>query len=627
MRYYILSVLIMLCASCGDDGSDEVAVVAGSDAVADSMMPVDDTSASDTLNGLDDGQTTEDVASPNDTGEKEDAAAISDIASIDIELVDAQDAADGEPPPVDSDSSEDIQDVETDTSLVDASTPDDITFDTETTSLITLPEALEAGFIQSGAIMEVILGAQAVPQFPSDELHTVRWLDAIDLTMSDLDFASLADGAPYVARIRAGLLVTEPGVYDIALAGRGGAFLTLHSEPIIDMWGNTELTTQTAQVQLDAGYYPLEILYNRTEPKAHLQLWWGQGATLEVIPPTQYALQDSVPAGIPELVSELELLSAGYSNASLLLKTTVPVEGTVIATTADSEESLTVPIEAFTADGSPLFVPLPAGVTWSVVANVTDPWGRTASNDPIEIQTLEVPSYTAGGLLGTYYQGGDYKNFEIPVATRLDPVVNHPTILDGNTNGSFLMPMSPDQFGVQWLGGLYVPETDVYTLHYGTDDGQRLWVDGEMLAQAWYGHGILYVSATVLLAEGWHPLQLDLYESGGGGGANFEWESSTIARQVVPAENLGYVAPRVPTTAPEINWLTATYEASDQEKVEAFTNTLSTCTLTITHGESVSEAIRQVPRLGFSGGYQIWRLALRVLPPRLRMPLGRRWIQ
>jgi hypothetical protein len=584
--------------SCGgeeaSDGAEPVHSDVVSDVIGDAAIELDSGLFGD-VNANKDARVSADTTSVKDSDSK------SDVASAEIvDTLDALDVAADQRTEPDGllDSVEAPSDVAVDSTSPEVAPLSDIDSDADGGDVIILPAPLAEGYTVAGVIMEFILGAQATPDFPQTELYTVRWEEAIDLTMSQTEFASLADGAPYIARVRSALLVTEPGVYDLAVAVRGGVQVRLHDQVIIEEWSGSGLSTYVVEAQLEAGYYPIEILYNRTEPKAHLQWWWGNGAALQVVGSSNFALSAAVPSGIPDLSVGLELVKTGYGNVQVGLDTTVPVQGTITAI-AEASEPFTFPLEPFTVDGSTTFLALPADIIWSVSAELSDPWGRTASVSPIEMVTLSIPSYTAGGLMGTYYQGGDYQNFETAVATRIDPLINHPTILDGNTGGSFLIPMNPDQFAVQWFGGLYVPETDIYVLHYGTDDGQRLWVDGEMLAEAWYGHGILYVSATLMLAEGWHPLQLDWYESGGAGGANLEWESSTIPRQIIPTEYLGYVAPESPTAAPVVTVFTATYEANNTVRVEVRTEALSTCKLTVTQGDVVSEIVPPGPANAF----------------------------
>ena len=98
-----------------------------------------------------------------------------------------------------------------------------------------------------------------------------------------------------------------------------------------------------------------------------------------------------------------------------------------------------------------------------------------------------------------------------------------------------------------------------------------------------------------MLAEGWHPFQLDWYESGGAGAANLEWVWSTIPRQVIPTTYLGYVAPELPTAAPIVTVFNTTYAANNTVRVEGRAEALSTCKLPIAQGEAVSETVPSGP--------------------------------
>ncbi len=67
-------------------------------------------------------------------------------------------------------------------------------------------------------------------------------------------------------------------------------------------------------------------------------------------------------------------------------------------------------------------------------------------------------------------------------------------------------------FAVLWRGFLYVPETGVYRLYVVTDDGSRVWLDDELVIDAWRDQPPrTYFSKPLSLQRGYHRLKYWFY--------------------------------------------------------------------------------------------------------------------
>ncbi len=73
---------------------------------------------------------------------------------------------------------------------------------------------------------------------------------------------------------------------------------------------------------------------------------------------------------------------------------------------------------------------------------------------------------------------------------------------------------SDDSFSVRWTGQLRVDVAGAYSFRYDTDDGQRLWIDGARLLDAWDTSPHEQVTASVDLEVGWHDLVIDSTDAG-----------------------------------------------------------------------------------------------------------------
>ena len=100
----------------------------------------------------------------------------------------------------------------------------------------------------------------------------------------------------------------------------------------------------------------------------------------------------------------------------------------------------------------------------------------------------------------TGLQAEFFDNMELqgePVYTRIDSMVNFAW-----GGGSPAPGVPADQFSVRWTGTIIPPETRVYQLGTRTDDGARLYVNGELLFEDWTEHGEKPNSAEIKLEAG-----------------------------------------------------------------------------------------------------------------------------
>jgi len=121
-----------------------------------------------------------------------------------------------------------------------------------------------------------------------------------------------------------------------------------------------------------------------------------------------------------------------------------------------------------------------------------------------------------GGLTAQYYLG---TNFETPVETRVDPVVDFSW-----TDEPPLPGMPTDNFSIRWTGQVMAQRTGEYTFMTSTDDGARLWVDGKQLIDDWVDHAPEYREGQIRLEAGKaYDIKLEYYEAGGGALVKLLW--------------------------------------------------------------------------------------------------------
>jgi glucose/arabinose dehydrogenase len=113
-------------------------------------------------------------------------------------------------------------------------------------------------------------------------------------------------------------------------------------------------------------------------------------------------------------------------------------------------------------------------------------------------------------------------------------------------------------FATRHTGYLNVPAAGSYTLFVNSDDGSRVWLDGELIIDNNGLHSMRERSATRTLTAGNHTLRTEFFENSGGAGLILSWSGPGIAKQVIPAARLVQDAPngsRVFRQDPDTNGL------------------------------------------------------------------------
>ena len=135
-------------------------------------------------------------------------------------------------------------------------------------------------------------------------------------------------------------------------------------------------------------------------------------------------------------------------------------------------------------------------------------------------------------------------------ATRIEPqiycywnpgfVASHP---DGLSPDLEIHPpegLRADTFSVRWTGEIEALYTEAYTFTTGSDDGVRLYLNGELIIDAWADQDrVENTSDPVELVAGQrYQIVCEGYENGGEAEWQLYWQSASTPREVVPQEVL-----------------------------------------------------------------------------------------
>jgi RHS repeat-associated protein len=167
-----------------------------------------------------------------------------------------------------------------------------------------------------------------------------------------------------------------------------------------------------------------------------------------------------------------------------------------------------------------------------------------------ETLSLDAPPPTGGGLTGVYYHG---MGLATPVLTRTD------TTVDFSWAGDPPDPTIPgDDYSARWSGQVEAPVSGVYTFFVTSDDGVRLWIDGEQLVDAWVDQGPTEYSGVITLTAGLrYDLALEYYENISDATIILEWQPPGGGRAVIPQ---AYLYAELPATYPTTRAITYAYD-------------------------------------------------------------------
>ena len=145
--------------------------------------------------------------------------------------------------------------------------------------------------------------------------------------------------------------------------------------------------------------------------------------------------------------------------------------------------------------------------------------------------TVIAPNSAASGLTGKYY---DTATFTTLKATRVDGTVDFAWGAAAPVLG-----MGVNTFSVRWTGKVIPRANEVYTFYTQSDDGVRLWVNGQLIINGWVAHASREDKATITLkATQAYAIKLEIRDDSGSSAARLSWSSPSVTKAVVPASQL-----------------------------------------------------------------------------------------
>jgi hypothetical protein len=141
----------------------------------------------------------------------------------------------------------------------------------------------------------------------------------------------------------------------------------------------------------------------------------------------------------------------------------------------------------------------------------------------------------SSGLRGEYYGTQDLTTL---LMVRTDGKIDFDWTKDPPAPG---LPL--EHYSVRWTGKVTPRFSESYTFTTTTDDGARLWIDGQQLVDDWNPHGPTDNHGTLDLVAGKaYDLRFEYFQATLGAVARLSWQSAHEALGVIPATQLAPAA-------------------------------------------------------------------------------------
>ena len=213
--------------------------------------------------------------------------------------------------------------------------------------------------------------------------------------------------------------------------------------------------------------------------------------------------------------------------------TFAPVAGSPVAGTAANVSGGT--ISYYDADN------VVAGQTYVYrvrAVNVDNGQSANSNEATTTVQGLRATVIDANSVFATRNFYEDVPNANSPF---VQGVPNVDVVFDDTTYDSPDPTISADTFAVAYEGFIQIDTAGSYTFFGESDDGIRVFVDGQLVVDAWVDRGPTETAGTPIdLTAGKHEIRVQYYENGGGAMARLRYESTDggVAKQVVPINKL-----------------------------------------------------------------------------------------
>ncbi len=165
-------------------------------------------------------------------------------------------------------------------------------------------------------------------------------------------------------------------------------------------------------------------------------------------------------------------------------------------------------------------------LSWKTPSGTSGSIGTSAPSQP-------APSLTpiaSPGLALTYYRYDGNGNLTTQLYSTTSPNIDYDW-MQAAPNAY----VPADRWGATWQGNVTVPTTGTYTFTTHSDDGIRVWVNGQQIIDAWNDHSIRHDSGNITLEGGkTYSIKVSYYENYIDAAAKLHWNLPGQQPVIIP---------------------------------------------------------------------------------------------
>ncbi len=158
------------------------------------------------------------------------------------------------------------------------------------------------------------------------------------------------------------------------------------------------------------------------------------------------------------------------------------------------------------------------------------------------VQNITITGTTTPAVKGEYFNQFDKTVTSIPAAWPVTAARTESNIdYDWGSGAPGPAGIGADHFSVRWTGSVIPTTTEAVTFYTVTDDGARLWINGNLVVDRWQDQGATEIASAPINVTAGTPVlfRFEYYENGGGASARLRWSSATIPKAAIPTGSLG----------------------------------------------------------------------------------------
>lgn len=313
-----------------------------------------------------------------------------------------------------------------------------------------------------------------------------------------------------------------------------GVRLWVNGQKLIDNWTLHAETKDSGSIALMAGQqYQIKLEYFQKNGGAIASLLWSSPSQPEQVIPTSrlFSLDTTTVIALPNTPSGTRLLEMTETEMQIAWNSNGGGQsGFAIDRSTDAANwtqigSVGAAVTTFVSTG------LNPQTQYYFRVRAFNASGSSPAGNIVVGTTLALPASGGDGLWGAYFPRMDLTGTAV---NRLDPSVNF-----NWGGGSPISGIGSSEFSARWTGQIEPTKSETYTFYTTSDDGVRLWVNGQQIINNWTDHASVEDRGSMTLQAGVkYSIRLEYYQKGGGDLVSLSWSSPTTPKQIIPQTQL-----------------------------------------------------------------------------------------